>query len=105
MSTYDAKRPIRRALISVYDKTGLVDLARGLDALVQGLFVVIVEHRNGLLGKYRAGVGAGVHQVHRAPGDFGAVGQRIGHPVRARECRQQSRMGVEGAAYELRKKF
>jgi phosphoribosylaminoimidazolecarboxamide formyltransferase / IMP cyclohydrolase len=30
MSTYDAKRPIRRALISVYDKTGLVELARGL---------------------------------------------------------------------------
>jgi hypothetical protein len=30
MSTYDAKRPIRRALISVYDKTGLVDLASGL---------------------------------------------------------------------------
>src|SRR3984885_8421738 len=30
MSTYEAKRPIRRALISVYDKTGLVDLARGL---------------------------------------------------------------------------
>ena len=30
MSTYDAKRPIHRALISVYDKTGLVDLARGL---------------------------------------------------------------------------
>ncbi|MBI3217425.1 MAG: bifunctional phosphoribosylaminoimidazolecarboxamide formyltransferase/IMP cyclohydrolase [Mycobacterium sp.] len=26
------KKPIRRALISVYDKTGLVDLARGLDA-------------------------------------------------------------------------
>src|ERR1700743_3395497 len=30
MSTHDAKRPIRRALISVYDKTGLVELARGL---------------------------------------------------------------------------
>jgi phosphoribosylaminoimidazolecarboxamide formyltransferase/IMP cyclohydrolase len=28
----DLKRPIRRALISVYDKTGLVDLARGLHA-------------------------------------------------------------------------
>ncbi|OBJ23055.1 bifunctional phosphoribosylaminoimidazolecarboxamide formyltransferase/IMP cyclohydrolase [Mycobacterium sp. 1245801.1] len=28
----DAKRPIRRALISVYDKTGLVDLAQGLAA-------------------------------------------------------------------------
>src|ERR1700744_404096 len=30
MSTHDSKRPIRRALISVYDKTGLVELARGL---------------------------------------------------------------------------
>ena len=28
--TGDTRRPIRRALISVYDKTGLVDLARGL---------------------------------------------------------------------------
>jgi len=26
------KRPIRRALVSVYDKTGLVELARGLTA-------------------------------------------------------------------------
>lgn len=32
MSTDDAKRPIRRALISVYDKTGLVELAQGLAA-------------------------------------------------------------------------
>src|SRR6201999_3612187 len=30
MSPDDAKRPIRRALISVYDKTGLADLAKGL---------------------------------------------------------------------------
>ncbi|WIM85834.1 bifunctional phosphoribosylaminoimidazolecarboxamide formyltransferase/IMP cyclohydrolase [Candidatus Mycobacterium wuenschmannii] len=29
-STSDGKRPIRRALISVYDKTGLVELAQGL---------------------------------------------------------------------------
>ncbi|WP_343602741.1 bifunctional phosphoribosylaminoimidazolecarboxamide formyltransferase/IMP cyclohydrolase [Mycobacterium sp.] len=29
-SGVDTRRPIRRALISVYDKTGLVDLARGL---------------------------------------------------------------------------
>ncbi|MCV7259279.1 bifunctional phosphoribosylaminoimidazolecarboxamide formyltransferase/IMP cyclohydrolase [Mycobacterium shimoidei] len=28
----DGKRPIRRALISVYDKTGLIELARGLHA-------------------------------------------------------------------------
>ncbi len=32
MSTDEARRAIRRALISVYDKTGLIDLARGLSA-------------------------------------------------------------------------
>ncbi|MBM7790902.1 bifunctional phosphoribosylaminoimidazolecarboxamide formyltransferase/IMP cyclohydrolase [Tenggerimyces flavus] len=32
MSTQDGRRPIRRALVSVYDKTGLEDLARGLAA-------------------------------------------------------------------------
>ncbi|MFC3501274.1 bifunctional phosphoribosylaminoimidazolecarboxamide formyltransferase/IMP cyclohydrolase [Micromonospora krabiensis] len=31
-STQDERRPIRRALVSVYDKTGLVDLARALHA-------------------------------------------------------------------------
>ncbi len=30
MSSHEEKRPIRRALISVYDKTGLVELAKGL---------------------------------------------------------------------------
>src|SRR3954452_10575458 len=30
MTTNDGRRPIRRALISVYDKTGLAELARGL---------------------------------------------------------------------------
>jgi phosphoribosylaminoimidazolecarboxamide formyltransferase/IMP cyclohydrolase len=32
MSTDDSRKPIRRALISVYDKTGLVELAQGLSA-------------------------------------------------------------------------
>src|SRR5437660_9841824 len=32
MSTDESRRPIRRALISVYDKTGLIELARGLSA-------------------------------------------------------------------------
>src|ERR1700753_768591 len=32
MSTDKSRRAIRRALISVYDKTGLVDLAQGLSA-------------------------------------------------------------------------
>ena len=30
MTSDDGRRPIRRALISVYDKTGLAELARGL---------------------------------------------------------------------------
>src|ERR1700753_1043048 len=30
MSGYDPRRAIRRALISVYDKTGLIELAKGL---------------------------------------------------------------------------
>ena len=33
--------------------------------------------RDGLLGKYRASVDTGVHQVHRAAGDFHPVHQRI----------------------------
>src|SRR5260370_21393128 len=32
LSTDESRRAIRRALISVYDKTGLVDLAQGLSA-------------------------------------------------------------------------
>ncbi|MQS08905.1 bifunctional phosphoribosylaminoimidazolecarboxamide formyltransferase/IMP cyclohydrolase [Streptomyces alkaliphilus] len=32
MTTESTRRPIRRALVSVYDKTGLEELARGLDA-------------------------------------------------------------------------
>src|SRR5262249_8504732 len=32
MSTEESRRAIRRALISVYDKTGLIDLAQGLSA-------------------------------------------------------------------------
>ena len=31
MSTDESRRPIRRALISVYDKTGLIELSRGLN--------------------------------------------------------------------------
>src|SRR3982074_3307048 len=32
MSTDESRRAIRRALISVYDKTGLIELAEGLSA-------------------------------------------------------------------------
>ena len=62
MSGYLGRRPIKRALISVYDKTGLLDLARGLhDAGIdivstgstaktiasQGIPVMPVEHVTG----------------------------------------------------------
>ena len=35
-----------------------------LDPLVQGGFVVVVEHRNRLLGQDRPGVGARVDEMH-----------------------------------------
>ena len=66
-----------------------------LDALVEGLLVVAVEHRDGLLREDRAGVGARVDQVHRAAGDPDAVGERVPHGVRAGERRQQGGVGVE----------
>ena len=55
------RRPIRRALISVYDKTGLAELARGLDNVgvdivstgstaktIAGAGVPVAKHRKGL---------------------------------------------------------
>ena len=37
MTAESNKRPIRRALVSVYDKTGLEELARGLQILEEVL--------------------------------------------------------------------
>ena len=41
----EARRPIRRALISVYDKTGLVELARGLEGLGAEMYATGNTHR------------------------------------------------------------
>ncbi|MCF6388287.1 bifunctional phosphoribosylaminoimidazolecarboxamide formyltransferase/IMP cyclohydrolase [Mycobacterium sp. MBM] len=56
------KRPIRRALISVYDKTGLVDLARGLHEL--GVSIV----STGSTAKTIAGAGVPVTPVEDVTG-------------------------------------
>ena len=76
-----------------------------LDPFVQSVFVVVVEHRDGLLRQDRPGVSPGVDQVHRAAGDPDPVGQRVGHRVRTGEGRQQRRMGVDDPAGEPRKKL
>jgi phosphoribosylaminoimidazolecarboxamide formyltransferase/IMP cyclohydrolase len=56
------KRPIRRALISVYDKTGLVDLARGLHEA--GVSIV----STGSTAKTIAGAGVPVTPVEDVTG-------------------------------------
>ena len=72
---------------------------------MQGGFVVVVEHRDGLLRQQRPGVGPRIHQMHAAAGDLDAVGQRVGHGVRAGKRRQQRGMRVEDPAQEARKEL
>jgi phosphoribosylaminoimidazolecarboxamide formyltransferase/IMP cyclohydrolase len=58
----DGRRPIRRALISVYDKTGLEDLARALDAAGVGIV------STGSTAKTIAGLGIAVTPVEELTG-------------------------------------
>ena len=62
MTANDGRRPIRRALISVYDKTGLAELARGL----HDAGVVIVS--TGSTAKTIAGAGVPVTPVEEVTG-------------------------------------
>jgi phosphoribosylaminoimidazolecarboxamide formyltransferase/IMP cyclohydrolase len=62
MSTDNGRKPIRRALISVYDKTGLTDLARGL----HDAGVAIVS--TGSTAKTIAGAGVPVTPVEQVTG-------------------------------------
>lgn len=62
MTTDDSRRPIRRALISVYDKTGLIDLAQGLSAA--GIEIV----STGSTAKTIAGEGIPVTSVEELTG-------------------------------------
>src|SRR5712672_284257 len=62
MTSNDGRRPIRRALISVYDKTGLAELARGLHAA--GVDIV----STGSTAKTIAGTGVPVTPVEEVTG-------------------------------------
>jgi phosphoribosylaminoimidazolecarboxamide formyltransferase / IMP cyclohydrolase len=62
MTVQDGRRPIRRALISVYDKTGLAELARGLHAA--GVDIV----STGSTAKTIAGAGVPVTPVEEVTG-------------------------------------
>ena len=75
MSADDGRRPIRRALVSVYDKTGLVELARALHAA--GVEIVstgsTAAHRRG--GRRAGDPGRGADRlpgVPRRPGQDAA---------------------------------
>ena len=57
-----------------------------------------VEDGHRLLRQDRPGVHPRVDEVHRAARDPHAVGQRVGHRVRAGECGQQRGMGVDDPA-------
>jgi len=62
MTSNDGRRPIRRALISVYDKTGLAELAHGL----HDAGVTIVS--TGSTAKTIAGAGVPVTSVEEVTG-------------------------------------
>ncbi len=65
------------------------------------LRVVAGQDRDRLLGHDRAAVERGIDEVDGAAGHGDPVGERIGHGVRAREGRQQRRMGIEDPTAEL----
>ena len=69
-----------------------------LDPLVQGALVIVIQDLDRPLGDDRPGIGAGVHQDHRASGDLHPVRQRIPDAVRPRKSRQEGRMGVDDSA-------
>ena len=76
-----------------------------LDPLVQGRLVVVVEHRDRPAAPGSARCRCPRRPDAPAAGDLDAVGQRVGHGVRAGKRRQQRRMGVDDTAREPRKKL
>ena len=57
---------VGKVLHDVDEKFALLDL----DAFVQGLHGVVVQHRDGTLGEDPSGVDAGVDHEDRRPGDL-----------------------------------
>lgn len=49
----------------------------GMNALMQTFRRVLVQHLHGLLADDRAGIHAGIHEMHRAAGHFHTVIQRL----------------------------
>ena len=72
----------------------------GLDPLVQPRLVVPGQDGDLPLGEHGTGVDPGVDDVHRRARDRHPGGQRVADGVRAREGRQQGRVGVDQAAAE-----
>src|SRR5690606_4457684 len=73
-----------------------------LDALVQGVLVVMPAHGNGFLGDDGSGVHAFVDEVNRTARHLHPVRQGVPYGVGAGERRQQRGVGVDGPAAEPR---
>ena len=71
-----------------------------LNAGMQGLVRIIIQHRYRGLAKDRAAIKHLIHQMNRATGDLGAMRQCIPYSVGAGKGRQQSRMDIDDAATE-----
>ena len=71
-----------------------------LDAFVQRVDIVVVEHGYGNLGDDRPGVDTVVHHEQGGAGDLDAVLEGLTRRVHAGERWQQRRVGVDGAAAE-----
>ena len=56
-----------------------------MNAFVQRLGRVVIEHRNGLLPDDRSGIHARIHEMDRASGHFYAMFQRLAPSLEARE--------------------
>ena len=71
-----------------------------LDAPLQRLLRVLVQHRHRRLRDDGPGVGALVHQVHRAPRHLHSMLQRLPVRMQPGEARQQRRVHVQHPARE-----
>jgi len=70
----------------------------GQDPLMERRLVVAGEDRHGLLGDDRSTVEGRIDEVDGRPGHGRAMGKGVANGMRAREGRQQRRVGVEDPA-------
>src|SRR5271157_5094498 len=83
------------------DCLGVCDVLLLQNACGQRVLVIRAEHGHGLLQDDGAVVEVGVHEVHRAAGDFHAIVEGLLLRLQSWKRRQQRRMDVEDAVGKL----